>query len=117
MQSFWFYGSDYESCIHWKNDLDAVDDIFHCKENPQPTFEMDKALNWSKIKISGISYKFEERLVLEDISIKLEPGKRIAFVGESGSGKSTLLKIIRGIYPVNDCSIEVDKDGCNHSIT
>lgn len=116
MQSFWFYGSDYESCIHWKNDLDAVDDIFHCKENTQPTFEMDKALNWSKIKISGISYKFEERLALEDISIKLEPGKRIAFVGESGSGKSTLLKIIRGIYPVNDCSIEVDKDGCNHSI-
>lgn len=38
--------------------------------------------------------------LIEDFSVTLKPGSRIAFVGSSGSGKSTLAKVIAGLYPV-----------------
>ena len=36
--------------------------------------------------------------VIKDLSLKLEPGKKIALVGSSGCGKSTIAKLITGLY-------------------
>lgn len=111
MQAFWFYGTDYESCIHWKADLDAVDQIFSGEDNMQPMLQETVNPDWRKIKLAAVNYQFENsKIALHDISVELDRGKRIAFVGESGSGKSTLLKIIRGIYPVDTCKVEIDGD-------
>ena len=117
MQSFWFYGTDYESCIHWKNDLDALNEIFDCKENMKSVLQKRVPNDWKRIRISGVDYRYDEqKMALRDISIQLNRGERIAFVGESGSGKSTFLKIIRGIYSVTDASVTVDNDNYGHSL-
>lgn len=117
MQSFWFYGTDYESCIHWKNDLDVLEDIFENQENTNLIQMESHPFDWNEIHMKNISFQFEdERQALQNVTIHLEKGKRIAFVGESGSGKSTLLKIIRGIYPVMDDVIEIDKESKKHNI-
>ncbi len=36
--------------------------------------------------------------VIKDLSLRLEPGKKIALVGSSGCGKSTIAKLITGLY-------------------
>ena len=139
MKAFGFYAADYENCIHWRADLEAVDIIFaddkemdavkevhavkyvhavkdvHAVKNVYAVNEihavLEESLNshWKRIDIKSVNFQFENsKTALHNISVELKRRKKIAFVGESGSGKSTLLKIIRGIYPVNDCIVRID---------
>lgn len=51
------------------------------------------------IEIKNLNFRYGTRkLVLEDINIRIEKGKKIAFVGESGSGKTTLSKLLLHMY-------------------
>ncbi|KGE20460.1 peptidase domain-containing ABC transporter [Paenibacillus wynnii] len=51
------------------------------------------------IEFNSVSFRYGTRsLVLQDISLTLRQGEKIAFVGESGSGKTTLIKLIMQFY-------------------
>jgi len=50
------------------------------------------------LELKGIGKRFPGVRVLDDISLRFEPGEIHALVGENGAGKSTLIKIITGIY-------------------
>ncbi len=49
------------------------------------------------ISIQHVSKRFGPQVVLDDVSLEIEPGKTTAVVGPSGVGKSVLLKLIMGI--------------------
>lgn len=51
----------------------------------------------SILEISHLEKRYNKKVVLEDISIKIESGKIVGLIGENGSGKTTLLKIIAGL--------------------
>ena len=50
------------------------------------------------IELSHVSFRYQEDSpwILNDISLKIEPGEFIAFVGGSGSGKSTMMRLMLG---------------------
>ncbi|RLD24454.1 MAG: ABC transporter ATP-binding protein, partial [Bacteroidetes bacterium] len=62
----------------------------------------------SDINIKHISFKYKDRWVLDDFSLKVSKGQTIAFVGQSGSGKSTIANLLTRFYDVNKGSIEID---------
>lgn len=52
------------------------------------------------IKIQNLMFGYMplKEPLIQDLSITIQPGQRIAFVGGSGSGKSTIAKLIAGLY-------------------
>ncbi len=67
---------------------------------------------WNCISVEGLSFSYENeeasKYQLNDISFKIEKGKKIACIGKTGSGKTTLLKIIRGLYSFPKGNVSVD---------
>lgn len=62
------------------------------------------------IHVKNITKKFNNKVVLEDISLDIPKGKAITFIGHNGTGKSTFLKIIAKLITVNDGSVDYTKD-------
>ena len=60
------------------------------------------------IEIKNLSKSYGDKLVLNNLSIKIEDGKIFGLVGINGAGKSTLLRLISGIFEANTGSILVD---------
>lgn len=58
-----------------------------------------------EISIKNLSFQFEERKIIDDLSLFIKRGQKIAFVGESGSGKSTVIKILLGLLKYNQGEI------------
>jgi phospholipid/cholesterol/gamma-HCH transport system ATP-binding protein len=49
------------------------------------------------VELRDVRLQFEEKKVLDGVSIKVQPLQRLVVMGQSGSGKSTLLRLILGI--------------------
>lgn len=78
------------------------------------------------IEVSGLSFRYEEEgpLVLDNLSLRIEPGEYVGLVGKSGSGKSTLMRLLLGfeqplsggIYYDNYDLAKVDKTSLRRKI-
>jgi ABC-type bacteriocin/lantibiotic exporter with double-glycine peptidase domain len=88
-------------------DMNRLDDVLRYPEDKQ--YDQDRsrlAYDPSVVKLSGLvelknvtfGYNPLDSPLIEDFSLKVEPGRRVALVGSSGSGKSTVAKVISGLY-------------------
>ena len=60
------------------------------------------------IAVKHIGKSFEDKRVLDDISINFESGKTNLIIGQSGSGKTVLMKSIVGLLTPEEGSILYD---------
>jgi ATP-binding cassette subfamily B protein len=51
-----------------------------------------------RLEATGITFAYDDRPVLEDVSVAIEPGEVVGLVGPNGSGKSTLANLMLGFY-------------------
>ena len=49
------------------------------------------------VELRDVEMQFEDKKVLDGVSLKVEPQERLVIMGQSGSGKSTILRLILGI--------------------
>ena len=67
-----------------------------------------------EIRFDGVSFAYPTRHdapILNDISLTVKPGERLAIVGPSGAGKSTLFQLLLRFYDPLSGSISIDGVG------
>lgn len=74
--------------------------------------EGDKETNdsFKGATLNHVTFSYDDETILDDYSLKLEPGKITGIHGVSGSGKSTILKLLMRFWDVNQGSITVDEE-------
>lgn len=62
------------------------------------------------IRLENLVFAYGAREpVLQDISLNIKPGEKIALVGASGGGKSTLAQVLLGLYPLQSGMVYFDE--------
>src|SRR5436305_12505988 len=57
------------------------------------------------VELRDVHMRFEEKKVLDGVSLNVEPQERLVIMGQSGSGKSTILRLILGTLRPDSGSI------------
>jgi subfamily B ATP-binding cassette protein MsbA len=60
------------------------------------------------IDFQEVTFKYEEEVVLKEISLRVKVGEMIALVGMSGAGKTSLVNLLPRFYDVEDGRILID---------
>ena len=66
------------------------------------------------LELKHIVKKYDEKVILNDISLSVEDGEIISILGPSGGGKTTLLNVILGITPISGGQILYDGEDLSH---
>ncbi|MBR6402546.1 MAG: ABC transporter ATP-binding protein [Eubacterium sp.] len=62
-----------------------------------------------KVEIDDVSFSYvPDKKLIENLSLRVAPGERVAIVGPTGSGKSTIINLLMRFYDVGTGKITVD---------
>lgn len=61
-----------------------------------------------KVEFKNVSFRFDHKIVFDDISFVVQPGETVAVMGSTGSGKTSLVNLIERFYDVSGGAVYVD---------
>ena len=71
------------------------------------TSDWNGAEDFKGAEAEHVTFAYEDEVILDDYSIRMEPGKIVGIHGVSGSGKSTLLKLLMRFWDINQGKVRV----------
>ncbi|MDF4258787.1 ABC transporter ATP-binding protein [Vibrio parahaemolyticus] len=95
--------------------LKRINDLLELEEEDRPVSKVNPFNETREVdvKIEHVDFSYNnENKVLDDLSLHIPAGKKVALVGASGGGKSTLIQLLIGVYRQNAGSIRF-----NHELT
>jgi ATP-binding cassette, subfamily B, bacterial MsbA len=106
VQSAVSMGADLQAC------LPSISRVFELIEQSELNVERSGSMPFNGFKhgitLKNINFGYQEKLVLEQLSLTIPKGKTIALVGPSGAGKTTIVDLIMGLYPLKEGIILID---------
>jgi len=95
--------------ITWQQAKVAARRIFTLldEKTESPAREQEDHASGHEVSLSNVSFAYDERAALQNLSLEVPSGAVVALVGPSGGGKSTVFKLLLGLYPDFTGSIAV----------
>ena len=81
--------------------LERIEDVAMERPDIRINFRVDKVPGRVLTELKHVSKSFGDNVIVEDTSIEIDRGDKIALIGANGKGKSTLLRIIAGVEKVD----------------
>ncbi|MCX8020643.1 MAG: ATP-binding cassette domain-containing protein [Chitinophagaceae bacterium] len=92
--------------------LTAVEKVSELIDKPAEksgTILMNKYGKALSVKLNHVSFGYnEDKKILKDITLNIQPGERVLVKGEVSAGKSTLLRLMSGAYTEFDGTLLID---------
>lgn len=89
-----------ERVFEFLGEEEEVEDI----KNPIKTNDIK-----GEVEFKNVHFGYDEnKIIINDFSIDVKPGQRVAIVGPTGAGKTTIVKLLMRFYELNSGSILVD---------
>ena len=87
--------------------------IFELIDQPAQSPDPDPAASLGtakgRVDLSGVSFSYTpERKLIENLSLSVRPGQRVAIVGPTGCGKTTMINLLMRFYDVDAGEIRID---------
>lgn len=78
-------------------------------ETPDPDQPLQVEHCTGQVELANVSFSYQpERPLIQQFSLQVKPGQRVALVGPTGCGKTTLINLLMRFYDVNSGVIKVD---------
>ena len=94
-----------------QNALACAARIFQLLDEQSQTADSEQAVileSDGRVDLNKVSFRYvPERPLIEDFTLEVKPGQRIALVGPTGFGKTTLINLLMRFYDVDSGSIKV----------
>ena len=97
----------------FQNSIACASRVFELMEEPVES-EEGKEINLpemikGEVQFEQVSFSYQkDQSLIENFSLEVNPGEKIAIVGPTGSGKSTLINLLMRFYEVDKGSITID---------
>jgi ATP-binding cassette subfamily B protein len=88
----------FENSLFLKNLFDFLDlpgETARPRVGARPAEDRSRGVEFDRV---WFKYPKSEKWILEDFSLKIKPGEKLALVGENGAGKTTIIKLLTRLY-------------------
>ena len=120
------FASNFEQAVNMytqlKENILYIEDFIWALEY-EPVVEKEKAevkgLEFEKLQIKNVKFKYPktENFAINDLTLEIKKGQRIAIVGDNGSGKTTLMKLLLSFYHPTEGNILINDYNCKELST
>ncbi|CAM3067833.1 ABC-type multidrug transport system, ATPase and permease component [Vibrio mytili] len=93
--------------------LKRINDLLKLEEEHRPVSKVNPFGSHREVdvKVENVDFSYNnEHKVLNNLSLHIPAGKKVALVGASGGGKSTLIQLLIGVYSQNSGSIRFNDE-------
>lgn len=72
-----------------------------------PTFDPAELVSHTPLSASGLTKRYGEHTILQDVTVTVNANSRVVIVGPNGAGKSTLLRLLAGVEKPDAGSVQL----------
>jgi ATP-binding cassette subfamily B protein len=114
LMQFYAPFQNFSRALDWSTrSLTAAERVFEVLDTEPEIKEAADAVSMPEmrgaVEFENVSFSYDKtKHVLENFSLKVEPGEMIGLVGHSGAGKTTIINLLARFYDVNEGCIKID---------